>query len=48
MEKAEQIRLLKELMGHLDRGTNVDAGGMRPGQPNSPLPSAHSGLPVTE
>jgi nitrite reductase/ring-hydroxylating ferredoxin subunit len=29
MEKREQIRLLKELMGHLDTGTNVDAGGIR-------------------
>ena len=29
MEKAEQIRLLKELMAHLDAGTNVDAGGIR-------------------
>ena len=29
MEKQEQIRLLKQLMQHLDDGTNVDAGGMR-------------------
>ena len=29
MEKREQIRLLKELMAHLDEDTNVDAGGMR-------------------
>jgi phenylpropionate dioxygenase-like ring-hydroxylating dioxygenase large terminal subunit len=29
MNPAEQIRLLKVLMGHLDAGTNVDAGGMR-------------------
>jgi phenylpropionate dioxygenase-like ring-hydroxylating dioxygenase large terminal subunit len=29
MDPAEQIRLLKVLMGHLDAGTNVDAGGMR-------------------
>jgi phenylpropionate dioxygenase-like ring-hydroxylating dioxygenase large terminal subunit len=29
MEKAEQIRVLKILMGHLDAGTNVDAGGIR-------------------
>jgi phenylpropionate dioxygenase-like ring-hydroxylating dioxygenase large terminal subunit len=29
MEKAEQIKLLRELMSHLDAGTNVDAGGMR-------------------
>jgi len=29
MEKSEQVRLLKTLMGHLDAGTNVDAGGMR-------------------
>ena len=29
MEKSEQVRLLKELMSHLDNGTNVDAGGLR-------------------
>jgi hypothetical protein len=29
MEKAQQIKLLKELMQHLDADTNVDAGGMR-------------------
>ena len=29
MEKAEQIRLLKQLLSHLDNGTNVDAGGLR-------------------
>jgi hypothetical protein len=29
MEKAVQIKLLRELMGHIDAGTNVDAGGMR-------------------
>lgn len=29
MERSEQIRLLKELMGHLDADTNVDAGGIR-------------------
>ena len=29
MEKAEQIRLLRQLMQHLDEGTNVDAGGLR-------------------
>lgn len=29
MQKAEQIRVLKELMAHLDSGTNVDAGGIR-------------------
>lgn len=29
MEKAEQIRLLKELMRHRDEDTNVDAGGQR-------------------
>jgi phenylpropionate dioxygenase-like ring-hydroxylating dioxygenase large terminal subunit len=28
MEKMEQIRLLKEVMGRLDEGTNVDAGGI--------------------
>lgn len=29
MQKAEQIRVLKTLMGHLDNDTNVDAGGLR-------------------
>lgn len=29
MQQAEQIRVLKTLMGHLDHGTNVDAGGLR-------------------
>ena len=29
MEHAEQVRLLKVLMAHLDNDTNVDAGGMR-------------------
>ena len=29
MEKSEQIRLLKQMMSHLDNGTNVDAGGLR-------------------
>ena len=29
MEKAEQIRLLKQLMQRLDSGTTVDAGGLR-------------------
>ncbi|MCG8592011.1 MAG: aromatic ring-hydroxylating dioxygenase subunit alpha [Proteobacteria bacterium] len=29
MEKAEQIRVLRQLLGHLDAGTNVDAGGIR-------------------
>ena len=29
MHQAEQVRLLKELMAHLDAGTNVDAGGTR-------------------
>ncbi len=29
MQKSEQIRVLKELMAHLDEDTNVDAGGMR-------------------
>jgi phenylpropionate dioxygenase-like ring-hydroxylating dioxygenase large terminal subunit len=29
MEKAEQIRVLKQLLAHIDGGTNVDAGGIR-------------------
>jgi len=29
MEKAEQIKVLKQLMAHIDAGTNVDAGGIR-------------------
>jgi len=29
MDHAEQVRLLKVLMAHLDNDTNVDAGGMR-------------------
>ncbi|HAC79924.1 MAG TPA: (2Fe-2S)-binding protein [Deltaproteobacteria bacterium] len=29
MQRAEQIRVLKELLGHIDAGTNVDAGGIR-------------------
>jgi phenylpropionate dioxygenase-like ring-hydroxylating dioxygenase large terminal subunit len=29
MQREEQIRLLKILMGHLDADTNVDAGGLR-------------------
>ena len=29
MEQQEQIRVLKEIMQHLDKGTNVDAGGIR-------------------
>ena len=29
MEQGEQIRLLKQLMNHLDADTNVDAGGLR-------------------
>lgn len=29
MERAEQIRVLKHLMAHIDAGTNVDAGGIR-------------------
>ena len=29
MEKSEQVRVLKQLMAHLDAGTNVDAGGIR-------------------
>jgi phenylpropionate dioxygenase-like ring-hydroxylating dioxygenase large terminal subunit len=29
MQQAEQIRVLKQLMTHLDAGTNVDAGGIR-------------------
>ncbi|MGH1492696.1 MAG: aromatic ring-hydroxylating oxygenase subunit alpha, partial [Acidimicrobiales bacterium] len=29
MRHDEQVRLLKQLMAHLDSGTNVDAGGMR-------------------
>ncbi|MCP5025726.1 MAG: Rieske 2Fe-2S domain-containing protein [Actinomycetia bacterium] len=29
MIHAEQVKLLKELMAHLDSGTNVDAGGFR-------------------
>ena len=29
MHEAEQVRLLKELMAHLDAGTTVDAGGTR-------------------
>ena len=27
MQRPEQIRVLKELLGHIDAGTNVDAGG---------------------
>ncbi len=29
MERHEQIRVLKEIINHLDEGTNVDAGGIR-------------------
>ncbi|MCS5636669.1 MAG: aromatic ring-hydroxylating dioxygenase subunit alpha [Myxococcota bacterium] len=29
MQRPEQIRLLKEIIGRLDEGTNVDAGGIR-------------------
>jgi len=29
MRKDEQVRVLKELIGHIDAGTNVDAGGQR-------------------
>ncbi len=29
MERAEQVRVLKRLMDHIDNGTNVDAGGIR-------------------
>ncbi len=29
MQQPEQIRLLKQIMKHIDEGTNVDAGGIR-------------------
>lgn len=29
MQRQEQIRLLKEVIQHIDNGTNVDAGGIR-------------------
>ena len=29
MRRPEQIRILKELLGHIDAGSNVDAGGIR-------------------
>jgi len=29
MEKQEQIRLIKQIMKHIDDGTTVDAGGIR-------------------
>ena len=48
MEHAEQVRLLKVLMAHLDNDTNVDAGGMRrnPSQARSPSEGpAGSGRP---
>ena len=29
VERQEQVRLIKQIMKHIDDGTNVDAGGIR-------------------